>query len=233
MKPQGFTLIELLLGMALLGVLLVLILDLQSSTISFTTRQSNAAQRLQAINDVAGYIGDRVRAAQSVPDGLIIAGDLCSRSGAQPCLAVILPVVETRPEPSCGRQPGTVTGWALHAYRYLPRSSLSAAETSPLPGLELAAYALQDVRVAATGPAGVCPPRLDTVPTSFSGPVSKALLADNLMLPDEGTPAFAYSPITRTLTLRLRSVSRTNAGGMEYTPSRGVYVLSVFARNVD
>ncbi|MFD1734847.1 type II secretion system protein J [Deinococcus malanensis] len=128
MNRDGFTLVELLVGMAILGILMALILNLQSTTIQYSTQQTSNAQRLQAINDVAGYVGAQVRAAQNVPDGLTINGSTCSRAGTVPCLAVILPVVETSAPTGCTRLPGTVIDWRLHAYRYIPRASIAATD---------------------------------------------------------------------------------------------------------
>ncbi|MFD1734759.1 type II secretion system protein J [Deinococcus malanensis] len=148
MNRDGFTLVELLVGMAILGILMALILNLQSTTIQYSTQQTSNAQRLQAINDVAGYVGAQVRAAQNVPDGLTINGSTCSRAGTVPCLAVILPVVETSAPTGCTRLPGTVIDWRLHAYRYIPRASIAATDRTPLPGLDSTAYGLQEIRVA-------------------------------------------------------------------------------------
>ncbi|MFD1729885.1 type II secretion system protein J [Deinococcus malanensis] len=222
MNRDGFTLVELLVGMAILGILMALILNLQSTTIQYSTQQTSNAQRLQAINDVAGYVGAQVRAAQNVPDGLTINGSTCSRAGTVPCLAVILPVVETSAPTGCTRLPGTVIDWRLHAYRYIPRASIAATDRTPLPGLDSTAYGLQEIRVASgavllDSNADGCWDRVDTPPTTYSGTVSTGLLADNLILPATGTAAFEYTAATRVVTLRLRSVSQMSSGTTQYT----------------
>lgn len=232
MRQAGFTLVELLVTMAIIGILLAVILNLQSSTISFTDKQSGLTQRLQAINDVSGYIGDRVKAAQLVPDGLSLpiggtstGTSACSRAGTEPCLAVVLPVVDA----TCG----LVVNWRLHAFRYVPRSPLPANEKVALPGLDITGvYGLREIRVPSGVADGTCTAPMNTVPTTFSGTSTSGMLADNLVLPTGTDKAFEYDPDKKIVTLRLRSVAANRAGTLEHTPSSGPYKLQVFARNV-
>lgn len=230
MNRQGFTLIELLVTMAIIGILMTVILNLQSSTIAFTAQQNGVAQRLQAINEVSGYIGDRVKAAQSVPDGLSVpastgGSSTCSRSASAPCLAVVLPVVE----PTCGQ----VINWALHAFHYVARSSVAATEKTPMAGLDSFAYGLRETRVASGSADKTCTDPMTTVPTAFTGTSTSGMVVDNLMLPAAGTPAFAYDAAKQAVTIQLRSVTVSQVGVTEYTPAAGPYELTVFARNVN
>ncbi|MFC4636736.1 PulJ/GspJ family protein [Deinococcus hohokamensis] len=234
MRQDGFTLIELLIALGILGILIALVLNLQTSVMGFTDTQNNTATRLQGLNEVSGYLGDRVRAAQAIRDGVSVDGSACSMSATAPCLAVVLPTLN----PDCGTD--VTVNWTLHAFRYVPRSSMLATEKSPALGLDattVAAYGLKETQVplkdlSATELAtctAVAPP---STLTSFTGTARSGYVTDNLVLVF-GESAFSYDATggKNLVTLRLRSVS-SGRNGVIYTPTSGSYELKVFARNV-
>uniref|UniRef100_UPI002869D02F PulJ/GspJ family protein n=1 Tax=Deinococcus sp. TaxID=47478 RepID=UPI002869D02F len=62
-KQEGLTLVEILVAMAILGIILVLITNWQTQTLQITTKTNNLATQTAELNDLTGYIGDRVRSA--------------------------------------------------------------------------------------------------------------------------------------------------------------------------
>ncbi|WP_221088733.1 PulJ/GspJ family protein [Deinococcus aquaedulcis] len=232
MKQSGFTLIEVLIALAIFGILIVLVLNLQTSVIGFTDAQNNAALRLQGLNEVGGYLGDRVKTAQAVRDGITVDGEVCQMSAAAPCLAVVLPTLN----PDCGTD--VPVNWTLHAFRYVARSAIPAAEKTPAPGLDTAsagAYGLKETQVPLTDPAvpttctAVAPP---SNTASYMGTARSGYVTDNLTLV-AGQNAFSYATTggKNLVTLRLRTVS-SSRNGLVYTPVSGSYELQVYARNV-
>lgn len=223
----GLTLVEILVTLAILGILLVLILNLQGSTVQFTSGQDSQARRLASINDISGYVGDRVKAAALVPDGLTVDGATCSRGAAAPCLSVVLPLVDR----TCGQ----VINWTLFAYRYVPRTSLTAAEKAPNPILDTnGIYGLREIRVPSGAANGTCTAPMRTPPASFTGTAVTGMLTDNLTL-TTGHAAFEYQVVNKVVIVRLRTVDTARGQGLQYTPalSTDPYTLRVFARNVN
>lgn len=224
-RTQGVTLIELLVAMALMGIILAVLLQFQGSTLSLSERENSRAARLQAINDISGYLGDRVKAAQAVRDT-----PACSPSGTSPCLAVVLPKVD--------RTCGVAKNWTLFRFEYVARSTIPAAERAPAPGLsDTGIYGLKETRTdfgtdatfdsscqSATAP--VAPPGASSSP---AGTATSGYLATNLTLP---TNAFEYDATKRTVTIRLRSAAYSRLKGIEYLPATTPYKLTVFARNL-
>lgn len=147
MKPQqaqaGLTLVELLVAMALIGIVFAMITNWQVSTLNISMRTNATSQRLSDLNDVTGYVGDRVRSGIYLrTTGFTVNSASAYSSGAcnttTPCLAVLVP--ET--DPNIGKvtaakvTSGTTTlineisstgvRYRYHLYRLEPRSSLSA-----------------------------------------------------------------------------------------------------------
>ena len=248
-RTQGFTLIELLVGMSILAVLMVAIFNFQQSTSFFAASQNSAAQRLQTLNDLSGYLGDRLRAAgdvappgTSLPDGTA-AGPLtsCDLTGTSPCLALLLPVVEDeRGAAACATtpatEPGRIVGWVLNVYRYVPRAQLEGSlKTAADSSLDQAAAGLVEIRlqnparpVTAAGSCGTSQPLPDPV-SAYTGVIGRNLITDSAVVGSE--PAFGYDSARRLVTLRLRTVDLVG-GKLTYTPSTRFYTLNVTTRNV-
>ncbi|WP_407543072.1 prepilin-type N-terminal cleavage/methylation domain-containing protein (plasmid) [Deinococcus radiomollis] len=219
MRNSGFTLIELLISMALLGVVLGIVLAAQNAVITSSQQQQSSAGRLGVLTDITGYIGDRVRSAALVPDGLNVNGSPCllAPTTGLPCLAVVLPQVGSS---------GQVSGWELHAFQYFDPATLSSQERTPgLSGVNVA------VREAVlTSSCGTTVPTTSTLSSCFSGSATNNLLSDELSLPPSGTAAFSYDPAQQLMLLNMRSVSLL-AGVTSYLPASGSYALKIYARN--
>lgn len=219
MRNSGFTLIELLISMALMGVVLGVVLSAQNAVVTSSQQQQSNAGRLGVITDMTGYIGDRVRSAALVPDGLTVNGAVCLRAPASglPCLAVVVPQVTTT---------GQVSGWELHAFQYVDPATLSSQERTPgLSGVNLA------IREAVlTSSCGLTAPTAATASSCFSGSAANNLLSDELSLPPSGTAAFSYDPAQQLVTLNMRSVG-LQGGVASYLPASGSYSIKIYARN--
>ncbi|GHF56445.1 prepilin-type N-terminal cleavage/methylation domain-containing protein [Deinococcus metalli] len=237
-RAAGFTLVELLVAMAIFAVVTIAALQLQGSSTQLSGAQISQAQRLQTLSDTSGYLADQIRAGagvytgQTLPDG-VGGSSACTPSGAQPCVAVLVPVTQPL---TCTTDPSTVIAWRLHEFRYVPRSSLPAAYKGG--GLQDGdAYGLLEVRIsdpANPAPApGVCGTEHATAPTSVAAYQTStsyvvAPLADDLTV-TAGSAPFAFDASTNIVTLRLQSASRTQ-GKLSLTPATP-YELQVKIRN--
>lgn len=237
----GLTLVEVLVSLLILGVVTVAALQIQSSTSTLSTVQISQAQRLQNLSDTSGYLADQIRAGAGVYTGLTLPTGLggtalCSPSGTQPCIAVLVPVAQPA---SCTTNVGSILAWRLHVYRYVPRGSLPA-EYKGLSGLQDGdAHGLLEIRIsdpAMPAPApGVCGATEQEIPpTSLSAYLSStstvtAPIADDLHIP-AGTLPFEYNSATQVVTMRLQSASRVR-GELRLTPAVTPYELKVKTRN--
>ena len=243
-RPQltgGFTLPEVLVSLLILGVVTVAALQIQGSTSMLSNVQISQAERLQNLSDTSGYLADQIRAGAGVYTGLTLptglgGNDVCSPSGGQPCIAVLVPVAQPL---TCTTNVGSILAWRLHVYRYVPRGTLPA-EYKGLSRLQDAdAYGLLEVRIsdpARPAPApGVCgTTEQETPPTSlgaYLGSTSTvtAPIADDLHIP-AGTVPFEYDGATEVVTMRLQTASRVR-GELRLTPAITPYELKVKTRN--
>ncbi|GGR91821.1 type II secretion system protein [Deinococcus sedimenti] len=249
-RHQGFTIIELLVGMAILAILTAAVFSFQQSTTVFAASQNGLAQRLQTVNDISGYLGDRLRAASRiVPDGTSLpdgtaANTLksCDLGGTSPCIALVLPVVEdSRGAQACGTtpatEPGRIVGWTLNIYRYVPRADLDVSlKTSTLTSLDGAAQALVEIQmenpsrpVVAAGSCGTLQPLPDAT-SAYTSVLGRNVITDLAVV--GSNPGFEYDAVKKYVTMRLRTVESVN-GKLVYTPSADFYTLRVNSRNVD
>ncbi|GGL10339.1 PulJ/GspJ family protein [Deinococcus radiotolerans] len=244
-NEAGLTLIEILLALGIMGTVLVLITSWQTSTLNLTTRANATGRGLSELNDLTGYLGDRVRGALRVrvaTGGLTVngsSGNSCSAE--QPCLAAVLPDANTA---------GTVTRYVLFVYRLEPRSKVTLDKATD-------AWAEEHVQVlreyrsgdSATSPVNCVPAAGETFETA-SGPGCAALrdlaglgavrgfqpflVSDDLTPSDQlpgGEAPFSWNAATRSVTLRVQF--RQQAGGRVTTlPLTQAYALNVRARNV-
>lgn len=241
----GLTLVEVLVAMAILGIVLALITNWQTQTLQLTTSTSAQAQQLADLNDVTGYIGDRVRAAVRVrvaTSGLTVntgTGNACSASS--PCLAVVIPE-------------GTAAGalkYVLYVYRMQARSVVSSDDKLDDTWAEDNVQVLREYRSADTASTPInCVPgagatfetsvvsacatmrNLDTQ-TSLTG-FQPFLIADYLTPSDAlpgGVTAFSWLPASRSVTVNVQSLRRVR-GVSKTLPAASAYTLTVQGRNL-
>lgn len=131
-RNAGLSLVELLISMGVLGILLVAIVSLTSSFLTYSGRVSTINDRLSELNDAAGYIATNGRRAMAVVGaGAVAGGSLtsiditdgtdtftCSVPSADgPCVGFVVPVVDRSTTAS------DITGFDLLAYRVIPLSA--------------------------------------------------------------------------------------------------------------
>lgn len=255
----GLTLVELLVAMALIGIVFAMITNWQVSTLNISTRTNATSQRLSDLNDVTGYVGDRVRAAlrvRTATSGLSVntgTGATCATE--RPCLAVVLP------DPNDN---GQINKYVLYVYRIDPRSVLNADDKVTDTWAETNVAVLREYR--STDPSssggGSTPSNCIATPeqfekntfvntvaapnnvtncttmqnlssaTNFTG-MQPFLVADYLTPVDElgsGVVPFAHAPTTKSMTLTLQTKQQVQ-GRIQLTPATP-YTLTVQARNV-
>jgi prepilin-type N-terminal cleavage/methylation domain-containing protein len=121
-RRAAFTIVELLVAVFVIGILLSAIVALTSSFLGYSRRVSVINERLADLNDALGYMGTNARAAMDVVghdatsvgvtwDGVSFT---CTTTGTEPCLALVVPVVD--------RGTAGITGFDLLAYRFVALS---------------------------------------------------------------------------------------------------------------
>lgn len=220
--------------MALIGIIFALITNWQASTLSISTRTNAMSQRLSDLNDVTGYVGDRVRSALRVRaaiSGLSVNSKVCSADF--PCLAVALPKVDA--------SSGQTTGYTTYVYRIEERSGVSSEDKVSDAWAETNTRVLREYR----SPASIstdctditsasCAAVLGNLSTtsSFSS-FQPYLVADYLTPADglgSGVAPFVYDATTKAVTFAFQSKQQVR-GQTQLIPSTP-YTLTVQARNV-
>lgn len=244
-RTDGLTLVEILVAMAILGIVLALVTNWQTQTLQLTTKTGVLAQQLADLNDLTGYVGDRVRSATQMRlTGLTVNAASAQNAGkcdsTTPCLAVLVPEQEV--------SGATITRrWLRLVFRVESRALWSNSDVDKVPDTwaDTAANKVVIIReYRETCTVTISPPN-DCVPfkSSFSGAVfsgmNTALVADNLTSVDQAgaviTP-FVFKPSSstsipsNTLTLKIQS-KKTVRGTTSFTPGDGPYTLDVQARN--
>lgn len=250
-RAAGFTLIELLIAMGILGVVLLLVMNWQMSTLNVSTRTNALTRSMNELNDLTGYVGDRVRSAVRVrvaTSNLSINGKACTVNN--PCLAVVLP------EP---RDDGEIRKYNLFVYRMDPRSETNADFVASDSWADTNVAVLQEHRSEDSGSSilncvvfnpGTPAPVARTTFEASNSPACVSMrnlasqtnltgfgkyLVSDYLTPASDLPAtqqpFAYDPASRTMTLNFRYRQRVN-GAVSSMPLDGPFTLSVQARNV-
>ncbi|MDB5045982.1 MAG: prepilin-type N-terminal cleavage/methylation protein, partial [Deinococcus sp.] len=244
----GFTLVELLVAMALLSIMLVALGAVESSTMKASNEITGEASRLQALQDAAGYVGDRVRAASVLSTSLSVNGSACDltpAAGNLPCFAVLVGEV---------RQIGANAQYDANAYLYLvyrlvARTQLASADRTPSTWADANTYALVESRqlvcapnaaapvlpCAATTVTGVSTAIPTSIPTSITTTATNVLMDYATLDQNPGTfTAFSNTASTTSapgqLVLRFRQ-KQQQRGQTIYTPRSGPFELTVQRRN--
>ncbi|WP_168734657.1 prepilin-type N-terminal cleavage/methylation domain-containing protein [Deinococcus sp. KSM4-11] len=251
MKSQsGLTLVEILVAMAILGIILILVTNWETQTLQLTTKTNTLATQIAELNDLSGYIGDRVRSASQVRlTGFTVNAASAVNAGkcdtTTPCLAVLA----LEEEVNTATTPSTVTRtWFRLVYRVEPRSTWSSVSKVPDTWADNAANNVVVVReyrdncIEASG--GVCsasspPLTVDAYKASFSdaafSSMSPALVTDYLSSVDQSGAAitpFALDTVTNTIILTFQS-KRNVKSVTTFTPADNPMTLAVQARNVN
>ncbi|WP_165795169.1 PulJ/GspJ family protein [Deinococcus koreensis] len=243
MKFQsGLTLVEVLVAMAILGIILVLITNWQMQTLQLTTKTNAGAEQLVELNDLSGYIGDRVRSASSVRrTGLTVNAASAVNAGkcdtTTPCLAVL--ALEEKVDTSS--TPPTITRkWMRLVFRMEPRATWSGADKVPDDWADDASNKVmilreyRDICTITTVPAQTCEAfKASFLDAAFSG-MSPALVTDSLTSVDQSGATilpFDFTATSATVTLKFQS-KRNVRGVTTFSPGAAPYTLDVQARNV-
>jgi len=217
-QQAGLTLIELLVAMALIGIVFAMITNWQVSTLNISTRTNAVSQRLSDLNDVTGYVGDRVRSGVKIETSpgtgtFTVNGQTCDATS--PCLAVLVPEEVTAS--------GSTTIWyRTLIYRLDPRS-----EILPLDGVA-DSWATDNVRVLREYRGSVV-----SSPTLTFSSLQPYLVTDYLTPANElgsGVVPFAYDATTKSVKLAFQTKQQVR-GQTQFTPATP-YTLTVQARNV-
>lgn len=253
---RGLTLVEVLVAMGLLGIVLLLVTDWQTQTLTLTARTNAQADQLAELNDLSGYLGDRIRSAAQVRlSGFTVNAASAVNNGkcdtTTPCVAVLS--LEEDADPSTS--PPTITRrWLRLVYRVEPRATWTGADKVPdtwADDPDNAVRVLREYRDSCTEVSGgtcsvtggspaitVAAYRAAFTGAAFSG-MSPALVADYLTAVDQAGTAIVPFALTAAqpvgaanpVILTFQSV-RNVRGTVAYTPGAGAYRLSVQARNV-
>lgn len=255
MKAQeGLTLVEIMVAMAILGMILLFVTSWQTQTLDLTTKTNSLAEQLTEMNDLSGYLGDRVRSASQVRlAGFTVNAASAVNAGncdtTTPCLAVL--ALEEDADPST--TPPTITRrWLRLVYRVEPRSTWVSADKVADTWADDAAnniVVVREYRDSCTETStGTCSGSLTLTVANFKASflasafssMNPALVADHLTSVDQGATAitpFALADTTRpvgpsnpvTLTFQTK---RTVRGTAAFMPADSPYTLTVQPRNV-
>lgn len=243
----GFTLVELLIAMAIVGVIFVLILNWQTSTLQISTRANTLADQLSELNDLTGYVGDRVRSAEAVRlNGFSVNGDSCDST--TPCLAVL-----SLTEDVSGT---TVTRtWNRLVFRVEPRSGWTSLDKVNDTWADTAANRIVIVREYRDTCTETAAPPLNCVGVTPAlsvatykdgflganlGGMNPQLVADNLTSSDQGGSAivpfslqFPSKPLGPGNPVVLTFQSKRNTRGqVTFVPATAPTAMTVQPRNL-
>lgn len=222
----GLSLLELLVVLAIIGVVMTMLLNWQMNTLSVTMRTNALSRSLTDLNDVTGYIGDRVRAAKAIrTTGFTVNGKACDAT--TPCLGMLTTV----------EKDGTGQ-WFYMVYRMEPRSTWRRADYvadhwADDPANKV--FVLSEYRLHCEQ---ITPTACDTfmnnfvTATAFSD-LQPVFVTDYLSLEKSNGTAitpFEYTAGEQTVKLSFQQ-KRSAWGRVTFTPTPEPYTLTVRARN--
>lgn len=241
MRSSGFTLIEILVSIAIFGIVMLAILNLQNGTIQTTSNVINASDRLADQTLATSYIADRFRGARVITGTTTTALSLgstttCSNAAtsANPCIAFITP------ETTYGDASGAMTRYVHLAYRYEARTGFADRQPdvwADTNGVEIIREYRRELKDLATScpTLSACTPAQITA-AAASAPSASSGLWVNTMLADGFTRVATtgtFSPWTisgEALQIRIRSLYK-QSGASKYFPGDGPTTLQVLKRN--
>ena len=240
-ENSGFTLVELLIAMAISGVIIMAVLSWQLSSTDASIRSNALVQSLSELNDLTGYVGDRVRSAHAIRlDGFTVNSATASNAGkcdsTTPCLGIL--VLDEKYDSSTGN---TEKVWKRIIYRMEKRSDWSSTDANKTKNDwadkdENKIMILREYRsTCKVGEAG-CDPiafkdGFSTLP-AFSN-MQPSLVADFLTSTDQaGTAIVPFAKTGSAVELKFQ-YKQPVQGKATYLPRTGPYTLTVQARNAN
>lgn len=218
-KRDGFTLIELLVSMAILGLLLSLILALQTSTIRINTRLAASSRVMEEQNAAMTYIADRFRSSVAAyTSNLSLATGVTCSVTANTCVAFTVPEIVPGSDPPTQR-------CVMLAYNLENRTAFTERRPDTWAD-DNEVKVIREYR--SIFPSAVTDPKC-ALPTTLPTTWNSAVVADGFTPPD------GYKPFElvagKQLVIQLRSAYSDN-GTPRYYPPAGPAKLQAMSRNV-
>ena len=232
MKRAGFTIVEILVAVLILGFVLTGLLALMTGTLNFSTVSVSTSDRLRELNDVTGYVADRVRGAiDLVPNATLpnpqLNGELCDDEASLPCFGAVIGFDNDSDKPG-------FDAFQYLGFKVIPRTELGEDYKESDAWADSNTYVVQEYRRWICSdiddePCNGNPPEPEDYAEIFGA--QPALVLDGLTLEDiNGDPYRLFELEGDTITLRFR-VADHRRGTTRYTPAEGTYELTVIKRN--
>lgn len=239
-RTPGFTLVEVLIVLAILGIILVAVMNVQVGMMRDSARVTGQANRLQELEDASNYVADRLKGASVVSTSLTVNGESCTISSTtSPCFGVL-----TREfRDVSGSTPVRPNAYLYLVYRLVPRSTPAEGERVTDTWADSNTLALVEYRKLACAPTGqadnlsgavpACTTTTTptTVPPTLAGAEMNVIMDRTTVDAVSGTfTPFAYTASTRKFEIKLR-VKEREQGTVRYAPGNGPLTLIVQHRN--
>ena len=227
-KHAGFTIVEVLVAVFILGIVLTGLLSLVTGTLNFSTVAVSSSDRIRELNDVTGYLGDKIRGASEVvvsgseiniasaPNGGICEID----DSTTPCFSVVVPEATS----------GTgIDKYTQFFYRIEPRSALPDEYKVANSWADDNTYIIKEYRnVLCTG--SECDDASNREAEMSVSGAQWYLVLDGLQMDFSTQPPFEYVDSSGEFSLNFR-VADHRRGTTRYTPADEPYELTVIKRN--